>query len=274
MPVTSSSATSAPKPTNHIARRHRGHRAAAVERDERQEVEQVEQEADVGERAQQSRCRSATPMSAGGRRRACRGSGRRARRAPRPARCRRSDFGVTTAPRNGDEHRRARLDALAAQLDHVAHLVHEQQHDEADRERPAEEQRVGGDGDERGRRRGQQLDLRQQDSSALAWRQNLAISAPMRARALPMRLRRTACARARPSASLAWRVVSAARTSAVGGRAAGPGAGATAVRMRRSLRLAIVAIATFRRRSTFSAVCGEIVRDGACTLGTRGLELL
>ena len=66
----------------------------------------------------------------------------------------------------GDEHRRAGLDALAAQLDHVAHLVHEDQHHEADGEGPAPEQGVGGHGDQRGARGGQQLGLRQQQDHA------------------------------------------------------------------------------------------------------------
>ena len=66
-----------------------------------------------------------------------------------------------------DEDRRAGLDALAAQLDHVAHLVDEQQHDEADRELPAPDQAVGGDRDEHRPRRRQDLQLRQQQQDDL-----------------------------------------------------------------------------------------------------------
>ena len=53
----------------------------------------------------------------------------------------------------------ARLDPQAPELDHVAHLVHKDQDDEAGRERPAEHEAVGGDRDQHRARRGQQLQL-------------------------------------------------------------------------------------------------------------------
>ena len=101
-------------------------------------------------------------------RRACRAPGRRGRRAPRRARCRRASAAPTAAPRNGMNIGALGLDALAAQLDHVAHLVDEQQRDEADRERPAPDQRVGGDRDEHRARGRQELELRQQQQRDLA----------------------------------------------------------------------------------------------------------
>ena len=66
-----------------------------------------------------------------------------------------------------DEHGRARADALAAQLEHVAHLVHEQQQHEPGGELPAEEQAVGGDRDERRAGGREQLDLGQQQEQSL-----------------------------------------------------------------------------------------------------------
>ena len=70
-----------------------------------------------------------------------------------------------------DEHRRAGLDALAPQRDHVTHLVHEQQHDEAGRERPAPRRSVGGERDQHRARGGQQLQLRQQQQDRLELRE-------------------------------------------------------------------------------------------------------
>ena len=93
-------------------------------------------------------------------------TGPRAPRAPRRARALPKRLGHTTAPKNGYEHRRARLQALAAQLDHMAELVHEQQHHEPDRERPPPEQRVRGHGHERRAGRREQLDLGQQQDEA------------------------------------------------------------------------------------------------------------
>ena len=67
-----------------------------------------------------------------------------------------------------DEHRRARRDALAAQLDDVAHLVDEQEQDEAERELPAPDEAVGGDRDEHRARGREDLRALQQDEQGLA----------------------------------------------------------------------------------------------------------
>ena len=67
----------------------------------------------------------------------------------------------------GDEDRRAGLDALAAQRDDVAHLVDEEQHDEPDGEPPAPDQRIGGHRDEHRARGGEHLDLGQQQQDRL-----------------------------------------------------------------------------------------------------------
>ena len=86
----------------------------------------------------------------------------------------------------GDEHRRAGLDPLAPQLDHVAHLVDEQQHDEPGRERQAPDRGVGGDRDEHRAGRGQQLQLR---AGATRIALNLARSAMIAASATRRALR-------------------------------------------------------------------------------------
>ncbi len=78
-----------------------------------------------------------------------------------------------TAPRNGMNIGADAFDALAPQLDHVAHLVHEQQQHEADRELPAPDQRVGGDRDQHRARGREQLDLRQQQEQRLELRAEL-----------------------------------------------------------------------------------------------------
>src|SRR3954467_10705664 len=93
-----------------------------------------------------------------------------------------SDFAHTTAPRkgkkNGDppphdgaqegnEHRRTRLHALAAQRDDVPHLVDEEQHDEPDGEPPAPDQGVGADRDDHRARGGEDLELREQEQERL-----------------------------------------------------------------------------------------------------------
>ena len=148
-------------------RRQRGHRAAAVERGHRQQVEEVQEEAGEGQRRATGRCPSPR-RSAGTRRR---------RSVPRigPARPTRasasalppSDLAHTTRAQEGDEDRRAGLDALAAQRDDVAHLVDEEQHDEADGELPAPDQRVGGDRDEHRARGREDLELGQQQQDRL-----------------------------------------------------------------------------------------------------------
>jgi hypothetical protein len=69
------------------------------------------------------------------------------------------------------EHRRARLDALAAQLDHVSHLVNEQQYDEARGEGNAPDPRVGGHRDRHRAHSREQLELRHQQQERLELRQ-------------------------------------------------------------------------------------------------------
>jgi hypothetical protein len=66
-----------------------------------------------------------------------------------------------------DEHHPGGPDALPAQLDVVAHLVHEQQRDEADREAPAPQQRVGADRQQHRPRGRQQLELRREQQERL-----------------------------------------------------------------------------------------------------------
>ena len=80
---------------------------------------------------------------------------------------------ITTAPRNGMNIGALALMPSRRSCDHVAHLVHEQQHHEADRERPAEEQPVGGDRDERRAGGRQQLEFRQQQQDAFDRREEL-----------------------------------------------------------------------------------------------------
>ena len=60
----------------------------------------------------------------------------------------------------GDEDRPRRVEALAPRLDEVAHLVEEDQHDDAEREPPAPDQRVAAEGDE------DRAELRQRPSFA------------------------------------------------------------------------------------------------------------
>ena len=109
----------------------------------------------------------------------------------------------------GDEHGRARGNAFASQLEDMAHLVHEQQQHEPGGELPAEEQAVGGDGDQRGAGGRQELDFRQQQEQALDRGEELGDRRADRrehaADALAQRLRARAALRAerigrRPSA--------------------------------------------------------------------------
>ena len=147
-------------------RRQRRHRAAAVERQHRQQVEQVEEEAHererleqlvAGEREEPERDQAAERAEHGARQAHARlGGGVLGHLLHRHERA-----------HEGDEHRRGGLDALAPQLDHVAHLVHEQQQHEAHAELPAPDQRVGPDRHQHRRRGGEQLDLRQQEQERL-----------------------------------------------------------------------------------------------------------
>ena len=60
---------------------------------------------------------------------------------------------------------------LAPERDHVAHLMDEQQGDEAGGERPSPQQRVGGERDEDRAGRGEQLELGEQQQDRLELRQ-------------------------------------------------------------------------------------------------------
>ena len=122
-----------------------------------------------------------------------------------------------------DEDRRAGLDALAPQRDHVSHLVDEQQRDEAGGERPAPEQRIGGQRDQDRAARGQQLQLRKQQQDRLELRQ--------RPRRSPRRSR-TAAGGSGPGV---WRLGPRARAAAralAGGRLGRPDGGERPLRVR------------------------------------------
>ena len=112
-------------------RGHRGHRAAAVERDDREQVEEVQEEAGERERAPQVVAGRVPDQDAGGRADAA--EDRSGEPDPRLGeRVVTERAGADHRAEERDEHRRARLDAFAPQLDHVADLVDEEQHDEAD----------------------------------------------------------------------------------------------------------------------------------------------
>ena len=66
------------------------------------------------------------------------------------------------APRKGMKIGALGLDPLAAQLDHVADLVEQQEEDEADREGEAEEPAVGDDRDRHRAEGGEQLEVAEQ----------------------------------------------------------------------------------------------------------------
>src|SRR4029434_8840181 len=62
-------------------------------------------------------------------------------------------------PKEGDEHRSADVEALSPSFEIVAHLVYEDEQDEAHREPPAPDPGVGGDRHEHRGRGGEQLEL-------------------------------------------------------------------------------------------------------------------
>ena len=145
---------------------HRRHRAAAVERDDGKQVEQIEEEAGEGERAPEVVARRVPDEHA-------RGSAEAAEDRAGEADARLGGgvvterLGADHRTQEGDEHRRAGLDSLAPQRDHVAHLVDEQQRYEAGAELPAPDRAVGGDGDQHRAGRREQLQLRQQQQDCL-----------------------------------------------------------------------------------------------------------
>jgi len=77
-----------------------------------------------------------------------------------PARATRADHSA----QERDEERRARRDALAAELDDVPELVDEDQKDEADCERPPPEPGVGGDRDDHREASRDHFELEQQSA--------------------------------------------------------------------------------------------------------------
>ena len=118
---------------------------AAVEDPDRDQVEQVEEEAEVGEREQQVRALRLADQVADERGGAAedRPGDRDPRGLPRIA-----ARVLHVGAEERDEHRQLRVQPLALRLEEVAHLVEQDQHDEADRELPAPDQRVAADRDE------------------------------------------------------------------------------------------------------------------------------
>ena len=141
-------------------------RATAVERDDRQQVEEVEEEPDVRHRGEEVAFGRDPddPERERAERADVRAGEREARLAPDVVRdLLQRDQGAEER----DEHRRARLQPLAAGLEHVPELVDEEEQDEADREPPAPEQRVGRDRDEPGERRPDELELEDRERGGL-----------------------------------------------------------------------------------------------------------
>ena len=118
--------------------------STAVQRADRDQVEQVDQETRRRQRVPEQRSRGPADDQADQRADAAQ---------HRPADAdQRLDVGIAgqalhgdDRPDEGDEHRRAGVNALLPHDHDVAHLVHEDQQDEADRERQAPQQRVGPD---------------------------------------------------------------------------------------------------------------------------------
>jgi hypothetical protein len=76
----------------------------------------------------------------------------------------------------GDEEGRRGRHALAAELEDVAELVHEEKQDEADREAPAPDPRIGRDGDEHRRRGREDLELEDREERRLELEEQVAES--------------------------------------------------------------------------------------------------
>src|SRR6476469_664561 len=120
---------------------------AAVEDPERNQVEQVQEEAGVGERREEIGRVAAVvgerETHRRGRAAEDRPGDRDAHRLPRmPPRV------LHVRPEERHEDGQLRVQPLALRLDEVAHLVQEDQQDEAGRELPAEEERIGGERNE------------------------------------------------------------------------------------------------------------------------------
>ena len=125
----------------------RGDGSAAVERDDGEQVEEIDEEAEEGDRLELvGVLRDAERVD---RRRAKRADDRAGQRDPRLV------PGVARVllhrdhrAEERDEHRRADGQALSPRLDHVAHLVHEEQHDQPGREPRAADPEVEAERDE------------------------------------------------------------------------------------------------------------------------------
>ncbi len=145
---------------------HGSHRPPSVEGDDGQQVEEVQEEADVGQGAEEvavGRLRDdeADSRSEGAEDRSCQPDPRLGQGVLAKG------LGADEGAQEGDEGGRGGLDPLAAQLDHVSHLVDEEQHHEAHGEGPPPEEGVGGNRHQGGAGRGEQLQLREQQNGAL-----------------------------------------------------------------------------------------------------------
>src|SRR5580765_190498 len=144
-----------------VRAREGGHDAAAVERRYRDQVEEIDQDRAVAERAQQRELE----LDPGPERRP---GGKRAGDRPRHGHpgLHRSVARLALHRDEGaderDEHGRAGRNALEPHRDGVAHLVDEDQQDEAGGEEPAPLDRVGTDREEHGRQRLELQHARQQ----------------------------------------------------------------------------------------------------------------
>ena len=191
-------------------RRQRSHRPTAVQRQHGQQVEEVQQEADEGQRLPEHVAgRLPDPEREQGPDRAQHRSGQADARLGGGVvrQLLHADHGA----HEGDEQRRSGLDALAAQLQHVAHLMDEDQDHEARCERPAPDQRVGRHRDQHRPRGRQDLELREQQEDALELREQDAQRGEPAAHAvadrLALRLQRLSHLRLRRRRVRRWRVV-------------------------------------------------------------------
>ena len=146
-----------------------GHGAASVERNDGEQIEEVEEEAREGERDQKrgvERLAEAPDDH--------RAEGAEDRAGERDARflpgIRRHLLHPDDGPEEGDEERRRSRHALAAELEDVAELVHEDEKDEADGEPPAPDPRIGRDRDEHRSRGREDLELEEREREELELR--------------------------------------------------------------------------------------------------------
>ena len=161
-----------------------GHGAASVERNDGEQVEEVEEEAREGERDQKrgvERLAEAPDDH--------RAEGAEDRPGERDARflpgIRRHLLHPDDGAEEGDEERRRSRHALAAELEDVAELVHEDQKDEADGEPPAPDPRIGRDRDEHRSRGREDLELEEREREELELREEGADRRERRDQLLP-----------------------------------------------------------------------------------------